>query len=245
MRNPEHWQPTKFVLAPSGLRASRSPEFVSPSSRYITDLVARQYELSIRAHATGRLLDLGCGNAPLFDVYRHLVAETICVDWSNTLHPNQFIDLSLDLNEPLPFDDESFDTILLTDVLEHIAEPAQLMREIGRLLRPRGKLILGVPFLYSLHEQPHDYYRYTEYALRRFCKLSELAVLQLKPYGGLTDVFIDLTSKGIAALPTAIGAGLRPLQNLLPKFAAVSVARRFSEATASTFPLGYVLVAQK
>ena len=129
---------------------------------------------AIRAHARGRLLDMGCGYVPLYDAYRDLVSENICIDWQNTAHVNPYLDQMVDLTGALPFERGSFDTVLLTDVLEHIPEPTNLICEIARILRPGGKLILGVPFFYWLHEVPHDYYRYTEFALRRFCELSGL-----------------------------------------------------------------------
>ena len=245
MRNAEHWQPTKFVCTKHGLRGSRSAKHVSPSSRHITDLIAQCYERAIRTHAAGRLLDLGCGHVPLYETYRDLVTENICVDWENTLHQNGFIDLYVDLNRTLPFEDASFDTILLTDVLEHIPGPGRLICEIARLLRPSGKFILGVPFFYWLHEEPHDYYRYTEYALRRFCQLNRLHILELHPYGGLPDILVDLISKGIEGLPSSLVVCVRPVNLFASMLSGTSLFIKFSESTRSTFPLGYVCVAEK
>jgi SAM-dependent methyltransferase len=178
LRNIEDWRPTKFVRTARGLRASRIPAHVSVSSRFMVDNVAPYYERAIRAHAHGRLLDMGCGYVPLYDVYRDVVSENICIDWQNTQHVNPYLDQMVDLTGALPFESASFDTVLLTDVLEHIPEPLNLMCEIARILRPGGKLILGVPFLYWLHEAPHDYYRYSEFALRRFCQLSGLHIVR-------------------------------------------------------------------
>ena len=67
------------------------------------------------------------------------------------------------LNGPLPFPDGSFDTFISTDVLEHIREPVIAWSEMAWVLRPGGKLIVSVPFPYSLHEEPHDYHRHTRY----------------------------------------------------------------------------------
>jgi SAM-dependent methyltransferase len=228
-----------------GLRGSRSSEYVGPGSQHIADILARCYELAIRAHATGRLLDMGCGHVPLYEAYRDLVTENICVDWENTLHPNQYLDMSVDLNGNLPFDDGSFDTILLTDVLEHVTDPMRLMYEIARLLRLNGKLIVGVPFFYWLHEEPHDYYRYTEYALRRFCQLSRLKIVDLEPYGGLPDILLDLTSKGVGLLPRSLAAFVRPLHTSVSLLSRTRLFKKLSKLSQSTFPLGYVLVAQK
>ena len=64
------------------------------------------------------------------------------------------------------------------------------MRGLARVLRPGGKLLLCVPFFYWIHEEPHDYYRYTEFALARFCELSELKIICLEAYGGLPEVLL-------------------------------------------------------
>ena len=61
----------------------------------------------------------------------------------------------------MPFRDESFDTVLLLEVLEHVAEPERVLAEIQRVLRIGGVLLLSMPFLYPLHDSPHDYQRYT------------------------------------------------------------------------------------
>ncbi len=211
----------------------------------MVDIVAAYYDNIIRAHARGRLLDMGCGYVPLYDVYRDLVSENVCIDWENTLHLNPYVDQLLDLTKALPFESASFDTVLLTDVLEHIPEPMNLMCEIARILRPGGKLILGVPFLYWLHEVPHDYYRYTEFALRRFCQLSGLRVVELNRYGGLPEVLLDLISKGLNFLPRPLAASLRPLHTLASLLRNTKPVRKLSERSKSSFPSGYVLAAEK
>jgi SAM-dependent methyltransferase len=225
--------------------ASRNPAHVAVSSRFLVDNLSAYYERAIRANAHGRLLDMGCGHVPFYATYRDLVAENVCIDWANTLHVNPFLDHVLDLSGPLPFEAESFDTILLTDVLEHIAEPQEVMREIARLMRPGGRLILGVPFLYRIHEEPHDYFRYTEFALRRFCEGNGLTIIELEPYGGLPEVFVDLSFKSLDLLPSPLRALLRPVPALLTLISRTALCRKFSRASSASFPQGYVLVAGK
>ena len=245
MKNRDQWQPTKYVKTKQGLRASRDLRRVGMGSRFVVDVVAAHYERALRDHACGDLLDLGCGFVPLYGTYCDLVQDVICVDWENTLHPSPYLDFTVDLNSRIPLEDSSFDTIVLTDVLEHIAEPAALINEIGRLLRPGGKLIAGVPFLYGLHEVPFDFYRYTEHALRRFCEGSGLEVLCLEPYGGLPEILIDLTSKGIQGLPRGFASICRPIHSVATRlFWSINLSRRLSQRTAVAFPLGYLLVAR-
>jgi SAM-dependent methyltransferase len=82
------------------------------------------------------------------------------------MHQNSFIDTYCDLNETLPFESGSFDSVLLSDVLEHIRKPEKLITEIYRILKKDGVLIMNVPYYYCLHEEPFDYFRYTEFALK-------------------------------------------------------------------------------
>lgn len=243
MKNADQWHATKYVRTRRGLRASRNPADVGIGSRFIVDIVAPVYERAIHKYANGRLLDLGCGHVPLYETYRDYVSENICIDWQNTRHTNPHLDQTADLAAALPLPDLSFDTVLLTDVLEHVAEPIQVFREVARILRPGGRLILGVPFLYWLHEQPHDYYRYTEFALRRFCQTSGLKVVEMEPYGGLLEVLGDLTSKGIEELPRPIAVSLRPLHSLFSACCCRWPGRK--RWSRWLFPLGYVLVASK
>jgi hypothetical protein len=99
------------------LFASRDEGEVSWSSRLIVDIVAGFYDRCLKQYARGRLLDLGCGKVPLYGTYRELVTDVICVDWQNTLHNSPYLDQELDLTDDMPFDDNQFDTIILSDVL--------------------------------------------------------------------------------------------------------------------------------
>ena len=62
-------------------------------------------------------MDLGCGKVPLYIAYRDLVSDIICVDWENTQHENEYLDLEYDITKVLPFVNEEFDTIILSDDL--------------------------------------------------------------------------------------------------------------------------------
>jgi SAM-dependent methyltransferase len=232
-------------MTPQGLRGSRDERYLGIGSRFFADILARHYERAIRAHTTGRLLDLGCGHVPLYGIYRNLVTENICVDWENTRHVNPLLDQTADLCEELPFAPASFDTVLMTDVLEHLPEPLPVIHHVAAVLRTGGKLILGVPFFYWLHEEPHDYYRYTEHALRRFCALAGLRIVELSSYGGLPEVLVDLTSKGITVLPPKLAKRLRPLHSALSRLGALGPFRKLSEWTRFSVPLGYILIAEK
>jgi SAM-dependent methyltransferase len=241
MQQKELWRPTKYVQTRQGLRASRDRDQVVRGSRFVADAQARMYEKAIRDHASGHLLDLGCGFIPLYGVYKDLVRDNTCVDWDHTLHPSPCLDLTCDLNGSLPLPDEEFDTILLTDVLEHVQEPSRLWSEMSRLLRKGGKLIVGVPFLYPIHEAPHDYFRYTEHTLRMYCERSGLLLVSLETFGGLAATLVSFWGRFVGRSGMLSWMSERVASLLLG-----SPIGKVSEArTSRQFPLAYCLVAQK
>jgi len=240
VRNADQWQPTKFVQVRGRWRASRNA--VGPGSRLVADILADTYVRALQRHARGRLLDLGCGSVPLYGAYRDLVDETCCADWAATRHGSPYLDYEIDLNAPVPLPDFSFDTVVATDLMEHIAYPDRLFREISRLLRPGGKLILGVPFFYRIHEAPHDYYRFTAFCLRRFCEDHRLDVLELAPYGGSPEIVSDLIGKHLIAASNTLAEIHLWLSRQVLRLPFI---RALSTATADSYPLGYCLVAQR
>lgn len=239
MRNIHEWQPTRFVPVGASWRASSDPRRMSPGSRSTGDLQARVYAAALREHARGRLLDLGCGNVPLYEMYRAGISSSVCADWPASYHGGRHVDVACDLNRSLPFRSASFDTVVLTDVLEHVFDHQLAWAEMARVLRPSGRLIVGVPFLYWLHEEPYDYYRPTECALRRSCDAHNLRIVSLEPYGGAIDVIVDIVAKH-AAISTALARGFYWAGRAVLPFGRWALRR-----TGRKFPLGYLLVAER
>lgn len=245
MKNRGKWQPSKYIQLGDKLIASRDKDEVNIASRLIADLVADFYYKSLRLHARGRLLDLGCGKVPLYASYKDLVTDNICVDWSNTLHKNDFLDFECDLNQPLPFNDNEFDVIIISDVLEHIAEPDVLFREIARILKKDGKLLLNVPFFYLIHEHPYDFFRYTEFALKRFLAKNDLKLVFFDAIGGSPEVLADILGKHFKYIPLIGNFLVLAIKAIVMLFVRTKLGRQISRETSKYFPLGYVLVAEK
>jgi SAM-dependent methyltransferase len=235
--NADTWRPSKAELHRGHWRASRDVQQVSRRSRFSADLLIAAYERAIRKHAHGVLADIGCGRAPYFGIYRHHVSTSVGVDWPNSPHARDQVDVLSDLNVVIGLPDESADTILCTDVLEHIFQPAILWRELARIARPGAALIVGVPFLYWLHEQPFDYHRYTEHALRRYAEDAGFEAIEIAPIGGLLHVLIDTVCKG------ARGNLLRRFAAAMASLTAPVTKRLLPRST--RFPLAYLLIAQK
>jgi SAM-dependent methyltransferase len=241
MRNESAWKATKFVRHGKAWRASRDRMEVAASSLLIADISVRFYQEALEGFASGRLIDLGCGKAPLYGIYRSRVDSVVCVDWPYGDHGSDFVDHQMDLNGRLAFSDSSFDTVLATDVLEHVRNADMLWSEMTRICSPGGRLIIGTPFLYWIHEDPHDYWRYTHYCLQDQCDRHALRILSLQAYGGLPEVMADLLVKCFASRPRLVAAvdlACRCMLKLPPT-------RTHSERTRNRFPLGYCLVAEK
>lgn len=245
MKNADSWRPSKFVLTNGKLSATRDTRELAIGSRLIASLIATRYDESIRKHARGRLVDLGCGKAPLFGLYSQYTTHAVTVDWPRSPHGLRHVDYECDLSSSLPFDDSEFHTVILSDVLEHITEPQKLCNEIARILTPGGKLLLNVPFLYKIHERPHDYFRYTDEGLRHLLTRSGLSVLELAPIGGSLEVLSDLLAKNVTRIPF-IGRLLSwSIQDATLWFARTTLGHRIALESGRTWPLGYFVIAVK
>jgi SAM-dependent methyltransferase len=151
------------------------------------------YKLSneiITKYCNGIVLDLGAGRDHLREDYSRLSTYWISLDYdarSNTIDVNgdgQF----------LPFPDNLFDTIVSIDVLEHVADPAKFISEIYRVLKPSGKVILSTPFFFWLHEEPHDYYRFSRYGLKTIFEKNNFKVIDVMPIAGIVSIIGILIS---------------------------------------------------
>jgi SAM-dependent methyltransferase len=241
MRNKEAWAPTKFVPVGDRWRGSRDPKELAVASRLIGDLMARRYQRAVEAYASGQLIDLGCGKVPLYGMYRSKVSHVICIDWKESRHGTDFVDHVMDMNSPLDLPEASFDTVLATDVLEHIRKVDLIWSEMARICKPGGHIIVGTPFFYWLHETPYDYARYTKYDLMFRCERNRLHIISLKEYGGAPEVLADLILKQFR-MRGRLCAGLDATFRLILRLRAC---RRYSSRTKEEFPLGYCLVARK
>lgn len=236
MRRPGKWQQSKYVVAKNGrLLASRDPAEVSVGSRLIADLTAGWYQLNIKEYARGDLLDLGCGRAPLYSTYRSRVETVTLADWENSYHTNDHLDVVCDITRRLPFDNNKFDTIIFSDVLEHIPNPSSVIGELHRVLRPGGLVIMNVPFMYLVHEAPHDYHRYTEYMLRKIVEENSMTIIKLDVLAGGWAVFLDVFSKLLVGKPK--------VQNMVQTIGPKILSKRFNERP--EMALSYGLIVRK
>lgn len=136
---------------------------------------------SASAHARGRLLDIGCGNKPYEKMFAGRVEEHLGCDVAQS--DAHSVDVICPATE-IPFPDASFDTVLCTQVIEHVEDHRALLSEAYRLLRPGGVLILSGPMYWPLHEEPYDFFRFTEHGLRYLLTRAGFAEIKIKNNGG-------------------------------------------------------------
>ena len=137
---------------------------------------------AIREFARGNCLDAGSGRSPFESLLLQHVDRLTNLDVEDR---SGKVDILGDIQAMPELAEKSFDTILCSQVLEHVPRPWDAMREFSRLLKPGGALILSVPHLSVIHEAPHDYYRYTQYGLAALCEQSRLQVVCVRATGGL------------------------------------------------------------
>jgi SAM-dependent methyltransferase len=191
--------------------------------RRLSDWVDLQWSLLIRTlhrlapRAHGRLLDVGCGDKPYEEIFLPYVERYVGVE-----HESTFSATAARLGkkrpdfvysgERLPFENGSFDTVISIQVLEHTPHPDRLIAEMARVLKESGTLILTAPFSFRLHEQPHDYFRYSSHGLKTLCAAHGLTIEHIEPIGGLWTVighkvnsYLALRVARLAATAQALG----------------------------------------
>jgi SAM-dependent methyltransferase len=136
------------------------------------------------------VLDVGAGTAPFRELFAHTNYKTC--DWDHSIY-----DEKVDIRAPatsIPVDDASFDAVVCTQVLEHVPEPGAVLAELLRILRPGGRLLITAPLVWFLHEEPHDYYRYTPHGLRFLLTRAGFADIEIAPMGDSFSTLAELVA---------------------------------------------------
>jgi SAM-dependent methyltransferase len=121
-------------------------------------------------YASERLtLDIGCGVSR----YRNLFPNR----WAIDVRLQYGVDVCADAHA-LPFQDESFEIVLCTEVLEHVHNPQVMIDEAYRVLKRGGRCILSTRFCYPIHDAPNDLYRFTRYGLGHLFEKWKIELLQ-------------------------------------------------------------------
>lgn len=218
----------------------------SPQRRYLSAAFLAQYQAVtplINLYLRGDVIDIGCGTMPFKGMIRDTVTAYHTLDlWpcsENTTYVGDIQDMHM-------IEDASYDTALCFEVLEHVPDPGRAVHEMYRILRPGGFAIISVPHLSRLHDEPHDYYRFTKYGLLYLLEGAGFVVMDIQEKGGLFSFLGHQASTLLLAALWPV-PGLRQLAWFLNKWfltwPCYSLDRVSNQS--GIFALGYVSIVQK
>ena len=138
----------------------------------------RQQMQMLTKYVSGRTLDAGAGT---FDRYSggFKTSEYVRMD----IAPAEGIDVVGSMYA-IPFPDASFDSVVSTQVFEHLARPHDGARELFRILRPGGHVVLTIPQMNELHEEPYDFFRYTPFGVEAVFTDAGFEIVEKHQRGG-------------------------------------------------------------
>jgi SAM-dependent methyltransferase len=139
-------------------------------------------------HFNGKLLDIGCGTKPYQDLCK--VDEYIGLEIDDEGNRNHnYADVFYD-GKIIPFENNTFDSILSNQVFEHVFNPNDFLKEVNRVTKMGGVILMTVPFVWDEHEQPYDYARYSSFGLKHILNENGFEVIeQRKSNNGLEVIF--------------------------------------------------------
>jgi ubiquinone/menaquinone biosynthesis C-methylase UbiE len=153
----------------------------------------RLYECidSKKSYLKGRLLDFGCGSKPYKDLVN--VEEHIGVDIEVSGHPHEHeqIDAYYD-GKTIPFDDNHFDSVLSSEVLEHVFNLEQILSELYRVMKPGGHMLITLPFVWDEHEIPYDFARYTSFGIDHLLSQSGFEVVVIEKNSSYVETIFQM-----------------------------------------------------
>lgn len=141
----------------------------------------RDLKNAIETYSKGKVLDIGCGNKPYEAWFEGKISEYVGCDVVQS--SSNKVDVICKAND-IPLESNGFDTILSTQVIEHVEDFQGMLNEAYRLLKKDGCLVLSGPMYWYLHEEPHDFFRYTKYGFAYILEKAGFEIINIKENGG-------------------------------------------------------------
>ncbi len=152
-----------------------------------------------RERVRGTVVDLGCGMKPYAGWLGRGAGRWVGFDLPSTASGRPRAD-AFAAAGAVPMRGGTADCVISTQVIEHMARPRELFAEAARLLRPGGSLLVSAPQAQWLHEEPHDYWRFTRYGLMELAREAGLAPLRVRHLGGAVALVGFLMSAHVPML---------------------------------------------
>ncbi len=141
------------------------------------------------------ILDLGCGTKPYKGLFR-FATRFVGFD----IKKGDRVDV-VGVNWDLPFQDNEFDVLISTQVLEHTMKIPETIKEMRRVVKNRGLLFVSVPLTFPEHGAPYDYYRFTRYGLMEIFK--DFEIIEILAHNGYLSTLLRLVNTFFINFPFA------------------------------------------
>jgi len=174
----------------------------------IAKFLEREFATLGKVFPHARALDLGCGD---MRYAKHFERNNWLPVYSDHEVRAKGVQILIDAHS-LPFADGVFDVINMTEVLEHLHHPSDALKEIARVLAPNGRVLITFPFMWMIHEVPHDYFRYTEFGFAVLAKDAGLTIERFYRRGGAFGLMLSLVEIKILGLAHVMSK--RPILSL-------------------------------
>ncbi|MFE6647835.1 class I SAM-dependent methyltransferase [Nocardioides sp. NPDC057772] len=244
----------RLLVRPDRSSTAR-PRHINPSRVRLRQEMARFAKGTKRGM---RVLDAGAGRSPYRKLFKHAHYEA--ADFAQLDSSYAPLDYVCDITD-IPVDDGRFDRVICNQVLEHVPEPEKAIAELHRVLKPGGRIFLSAPLFFAEHQKPYDFFRYTQFSLRKMFEEAGFEIARmnwLEGYFGTVAYSYQMMARNLpASVDELRGRGLRwklayiaPIV-LLNRKLAVRLSRLYArlEVSGSRFergmPKNYVVVARK
>ncbi len=169
------------VAREEGLKRLTSEGLSISNQHYIvTHFIVNDIKDAVNNFAKGDVLDIGCGNKPYQSLFKNIKNYKGCDIVQSS---ENVVDYLCPANN-LCFEDNSFDTVFSTQVLEHVADFKGVIDESFRVLKNGGHAIFTMPFAWELHEEPYDFFRFSKYGLQAVFEKAGFEIVCIKSNGG-------------------------------------------------------------
>lgn len=176
------------------------------SSRY---RLRKENEAFAESIPSGALvLDAGAGNAPYKSLFQHTQYESADFERVDKEYASSTYVCDL---QHIPVENFRFDAIIFNQVMEHLPDPKSVLAELNRVLKPEGKMIYTGPLFYEEHEQPYDFYRYTQFGLRHLFSTTGFVIERLdwlEGYFGTVGYQMNCMARYLPWKPRDLGNGI-------------------------------------
>lgn len=141
----------------------------------------KDLKYAITQYASGKVFDIGCGNKPYEQLFTSKVDSYTGCDVVQS--SRNCVDVLCEATN-IPVESNSFDTVICTQTIEHVADHNALVEEAYRILKMGGHFIVSGPMYWPLHEEPYDFFRFTKYGFEHVLEKAGFTLIKVISNGG-------------------------------------------------------------